>query len=235
MYYKEDEISLDLGDDNFPNLAEEKYNQGYLFGRISPGYMSKTRSLRIDINQFYLNSENRRVLKKFAQDNINLEATELPISKEGYSWKVHKLGKEFYSKRFEDAEFSASKIREIITTPFSFNRLFIFNNKYKAFEEIKVKLETATGFAICFSTDQILHYAFPFYDLDSSLVNNLGMYMMLQAIIWAQMHGLSYCYLGGVTRQADKYKLQFKGLQWHDGDTWRDDIDKLKSILKNIS
>ena len=53
-------------------------------------------------------------------------------------------------------------------------------------------------------------------------------------IAWreAKEKGLKYIYLGSLQRPTDSYKLQFKGMEWFDGEKWQVDISPLKEILK---
>jgi arginyl-tRNA--protein-N-Asp/Glu arginylyltransferase len=213
MYLKTDEkvlSNLDFGNIN------SHYELGYLFGRIEPGYMYKTRSLRINLSEFKTNSENRRILRKF---DLKLNEYNLPLTADSYDWRIHKLGKDFYSKKFSDLQFSASKIRELAKTEHNFNYLQEF-----------LRDGSLVGYCFTFQSNKILHYCYPFYDLSIN-TNNLGMRMMLESILSAESKNLKYVYLGGVTRPADKYKLQFKGLEWFDGELWSKDIELLKGKI----
>ena len=79
----------------------------------------------------------------------------------------------------------------------------------------------------------MLHYSYPFYNLEpKNLKPNLGMSMMLSAIVYAKENNKKYIYLGSFQRPTDTYKLQFKGLEWFDGEKWSDDLEKLKQTLK---
>ncbi len=207
-------ITEKLVDYKIESEIEQSYANGYLFGRIKPGYVYQTRSLRLDLRKFQLNSENRRVLKK---SPVNITLIQLPI-REGYDWRIHKLGKDYYARKFPGIAFSASKIKQMLTSEFHYNKLF------------KYHLDDVVGYVVAMTTENILHYCYPFYDLDHPSPN-LGMAMMINAIIWAQLHGKTYVYLGGANKPSDKYKLQFRGLSWWDGQTWQEDIDLLKQNL----
>ncbi|MBT3539298.1 hypothetical protein HOF40_00720 [Candidatus Parcubacteria bacterium] len=191
------------------------YNEGYAFGRPNKGYMNQTRSMRIDLSKFELSSENRRVLRK--TENLKLEIKDIPYSE--YTWEIGKLAKDFYTKKFGDGTFSANKVKELLTTEHNFNKLFVYSTD-----------EKETGYAICFESNEIFHYSYPFYNLDAD--KNTGMSMMLHAIEYAKEQNKKYIYLGSAQRPGDTYKLQFKGLEWFDGETWSEDLDELKNILK---
>lgn len=215
MYLSWNEKSItDFSDKNIDSL----YNEGFLFTRKGKGEMYQTRSLRIDLSKFELNSENRRVLKHTENLNLNLA----PIPYVDYSWTIHKLGKDFYETKFGEKTFSAQKIKELITDKdkSNFNRLLIYKNS-----------EVALGYCIALETAGLLHYCYPFYELNSD-VKNIGLGMMLKAIVWAKENDKEYVYLGSASRPTDTYKLQFTGIEWFDGKIWQTDLEKLKQEIK---
>ncbi len=129
----------------------------------------------------------------------------------------------------------------------NFNRLFVYDlipseaegspvrsikegNPWTPLRSAQDGVNKPVGYAICFETPSILHYSYPFYDLETS-DKNMGMGMMVRAIQYAKKYGKDYCYLGSAQRRGDTYKLQFKGLEWFDDKTWQTNIDLLKTIL----
>ena len=64
-------------------------------------------------------------------------------------------------------------------------------------------------------------------------MSNVGLGMMLRAILYAKEHGKKYIYLGSATRPTDVYKLQFSGLEWFDGERWKNDLLTLKNLLSH--
>ena len=214
MYLKWDQKTItDFSSENIKIL----YNQGFLFGRLGRGIMDQTRSVRIDLSKFELSSENRRIMKKTA----GLQITNQAIPYHSYDWNIGKLGKDFYDAKFGEKTFSANKIKELLTDnkKSNFNKLLIY----------KSEAETL-GYAICRETDELLHYCYPFYNLKKDFPN-LGLGMMLRAILWAKETNKQYLYLGSAQRPTDTYKLQFEGLEWFDGQRWSDDLIELKHIL----
>lgn len=216
---------------NYLNWAEKKiedfssenicklYDQGYVLTRIDKGVVQQTRSIRVDLGKFQLSSENRRILKKVA--GMVLKRMELPLK--SYSWQLGKLAKDFYDQKFEAGIMSAQKIKEMLSDPAksNFNTLLC----YSLTEEI-------LGYAICYMDNFILHYSYPFYDLERS-PKDLGLGMMITAIEYAKNSGLKYIYLGSLQRPSDTYKLQFKGLEWFDGQKWQTDEKTAKELLKS--
>lgn len=195
------------------------YHEGYVFTRLGKGVMQQTRSLRVDLGKFELTSENRRILRK--TQNLKPITYNLPIK--NYDWRIAKLAKDFYDTKFGPGTMSANKVKELLTDEkkSNFNLLLTYS------------INDPISYAICYENNDLLHYAYPFYELRimNYELSNLGMGMMLKSIIHAQEAEKKYCYLGSATRPADTYKLQFAGLEWWDGKSWETDIQLLKNNL----
>ena len=205
----------DFSDENICAL----YSRGYVFTRKGKGVMQQTRSVRIDLSKFELSSENRRILKRVGE--ISLQPVK-DILKD-YDWSLGKLAKDFYEERFGKGIMSAAKVKEMLTEPAksNFNLLLSYDLKGKI-----------CGYSIIYSNRDILHYSYPFYDADVA-PKDMGLGMMILAILYAKETGKKYVYLGSLQRPSDTYKLQFSGLQWFDGNAWSDDIDMAKGVLTN--
>ena len=89
------------------------YNEGYVFTRLGKDIMDQTRSLRIDLSQFALSSENRRILRK--TEDIALAVVPLPYA--DYHWEIGRMAKSFYGTKFGKGTFSANKVKELLTEP----------------------------------------------------------------------------------------------------------------------
>lgn len=192
------------------------YSEGFVFTRLGKGTMTQTRSVRVNLDKFELSSENKRILRK--TENLKLNTIVLPHP--DYDWHIHKLGVDFYTKKFGEKTFSANKIKELLTDPESnFNLLLQYQEK-----------NLSLGFCICYQNKELLHYGYPFYDLETN-ISNLGIGMMTKAIIWAKEKGLKYVYLGSAQNEKAIYKTQFIGFEWFDGKSWQTNIVELKKIL----
>ena len=223
----------DFSESNINDL----YENGYVFTRIGKGIMQQTRSIRINLNAFDPTSENRRILKK--TDGIILSKTVLPLN--NYDYSLGKLAKDFYDNRFGTGIMSAQKIKEMLTDEKKSNFNFLLNYKTSAIDSTNQVLpeknqpvihsdRSVIGYAICFANSIILHYSYPFYDLNNS-PKDMGLGMMIRAIMHAKETKLKYIYLGSLQRPSDTYKLQFNGLECFDGNLWISDIEKMKQIL----
>ncbi|MDO8509844.1 MAG: hypothetical protein Q7S24_01750 [bacterium] len=199
---------------------ETWYEQGFLFTRVAKGIMKQTRSVRIDLNKFAVSSENRRMLRK--TENLKLDIHTLPYSE--YEWTIGKLGKDFYDTKFGDKTFSANKIKELMTDPgkSNFNTLFRYS-----------LTNQSIGYCVAYQSKNILHYCYPFYNLEKSS-KDTGLGMMIRAVIWAKEQNNKYLYLGSAQRPGDTYKFQFNGIEWFDGKKWNGDIAEIKTLLQNI-
>lgn len=206
----------DFSDDNISDM----YEHGYVFTRIGKGTVQQTRSVRIDLGKFELSSENKRILNRIY--GVELKKITLPIPDDDYDFKIGKLAKDFYQTKFGiGGIMSAQKVKEVLTdsSKSNFNTLL----GYSSGSDI-------LGYAICYENDNVLHYSYPFYDLNTS-PKDMGLGMMTLAIQMAKDSGKKYIYLGSLQRPNDTYKLQFKGLEWFDGEKWSDDLGEVKKIL----
>jgi arginyl-tRNA--protein-N-Asp/Glu arginylyltransferase len=209
LHWKEETIL----DDSTESISR-MYDNGFVFTRLGKGVMHQTRAVRIDLSKFELSSENRRILRK--GEEVILNENVIPFLK--YTWKIGKIAKDFYDKKAGGA-FSVNKIKEIITTPHNFNTLL-------SYTITGVDL----GFAICYKNSDMIHYSYPFYDLDKA-PKDMGLVMMTKIILESQKQGLKYVYLGSLQRPSDVYKLQFSGIEWFDGKDWKSDVEEVKKVL----
>ena len=211
-----EKVVIDFSEKNIAAL----YDQGYVFTRKGKGVMHQTRSVRINLTKFSLSSENRRILKK--AEHLGLIAITLPLGETDYDYTLGKFAKDFYEHKFGAGIMSAVKVKEMLTDSVKSN----FNTMLR-YTDIPSK--NIIGHSICYMNTDILHYSYPFYDLDAPKHTGLG--MMTLAIEFAKEKGLKYVYLGSLQRPADTYKLQFEGLEWFDEKVWSTDYGKVKKIL----
>jgi len=200
MYSKLDSIvHTDVSNDSIEFL----YAKGFVFTRIRKGSLDKVISCRVNLKEFTLTSENRRILKNNA--DLTLKLVTLPY--ESYSWKIGKMGLDFYSQKFGKGIMSANKIKEMFIDPSKSNMNAVFEYAFP-------NTDRPVGYCLAFRTPKIIHYSYPFYDQDQG--KNIGMAMMLKAIVYAKENNFEYIYLGSER----KYKLQFKGVETFDGQKW---------------
>jgi leucyl-tRNA---protein transferase len=245
---------IDFSDEKINSL----YDEGYVFTRVGKGVMRQTRSIRIDLSKFELSSENRRVLKK--TEDLRLKIEDLPygdyhwlIGKLAKDFYDTKFGEgTFSANKVKELMTDESKS--------NFNLLiqYVIPSEGSEATEVEESLlianttlntskrdpstsslrdsgrdDNTVGYAICYETKKLLHYSYPFYILQATgyTLPNIGLGMMLHAILYAKEQNEKYIYLGSAQRPTDVYKLQFKGLEWFDGNNWKTDLEELKNIL----
>lgn len=202
MYLKWDEQTItDFSAENIDTM----YNRGFVFTRPSEGHMEQTRSVRIDLSAFELSSENRRILRK--TEGLELHVQTLPLT--DYDWTIGKLAKDFYETKFGPGVFSANKVKELLTAGRKdFNRLFVYTLN-----------DESVGYCIAVETPEIIHYSYPFYNLEAA-PKDTGLGMMTRSILSAKENGKKYIYLGSAQRETDTYKFQFSGIEIFEKSEW---------------
>jgi hypothetical protein len=196
------------------------YENGFLPSRIREDLYYLARGLRINLQEFVLSSENRRILRK--TDYLSMYTS--TAADFNYDYRIAKLGKDFFDSKFGKGTMSAYKIKWLFTSG-AYSHVFVYQDKAK---------ENTIGYCVGMMLSGILHYAYPFYDT-SYTDQNMGMGMMLRAIITAQQQGLKYAYLGTVYTEASLYKTQFKGCEYFTGFGWNSDVDELKQLIRSSS
>jgi len=194
------------------------YNLGFLASRINKDFFYLARNLRVDLNKFKLTSENRRIKRK--TEYIKFEV--IPMDQVRYLHSIGKLASDFY-KKFKN-NITANSIRKTILNKY-FTHLFVFmdsTNKH------------IFGYCIANIDDEIIHYAYPFYEIDY-FEKNAGMGMMLKVLEYAHQLNKKYFYLGTIYTKESLYKLQFEGLEYFTGFKWSENLDELKNLIENPS
>ncbi len=216
MYLKWDEQTIK---DFSPENINTMYDRGFVFTRPSEGHMEQTRSVRIDLSAFELSSENRRILRK--TEGLELHVQTLPLI--DYDWTIGKLAKDFYETKFGPGVFSANKVKELlIAGRKDFNRLFVYTLNGES-----------VGYCIAVETPEIIHYSYPFYNLET-VPKDMGLGMMTRAILSTKENGKKYIYLGGLQRQSDTYKLQFNSIEWFSDNKWFKQNKNTERAIENI-
>ncbi len=182
---------------------EKLYEQGYVLTRLPKYTFHQTRSARINLENFNLSSENRRILRK--NEGLEIVKEKIPFTK--YSWQIGKMAKDFYTEKFGPKIMSANKIKELLTVKdkSGFNTLLVY----------KIKNEIV-GYALCLETENFLHYSYPFYKTEIS--KDLGLGMMISAVNLTKTENKKFIYLGSLQRPTDIYKFQFIGFEWFNGE-----------------
>ena len=195
------------------------YENGFLPIRSLPNVYYLCRGLRVDLSQFGLSSENRRILKK----TENFSAQLIPLSQFNYDVQVQKLCRDYAEQRLGKDSFPVPAIRSVFIGQV-YNQVFIFKDQD----------QKPVGYAVCFTNEKFLQYAHAFYDLNF-LKESLGARMILEAVNWAKENNRQYAYLGTCYDEGALYKTEFSGVEFFNGFAWSRNLEELKALIKRES
>jgi hypothetical protein len=200
---------------------DEIYDKGFVPFCSS---FKMTRSVRVNISKFNLNSENRRVLR--IAESYHLKSNIVEIKKCNFIYDDYFISDciEFAKKHYVDGgELSKNKLISIYENPL-ITHVFTLEDE---------SLQYPVGTVFLCKHANLIHYWHAFYD--SKLVKNqhlpLGKYLMLSVISKSSELKCKYIYLGAAYDRHDLYKVNdWNGLEWWNGNFWDNDIKLLKKM-----
>lgn len=198
----------------------EIYGQGYLPYSGSPeakGVFYMARSARVPLKNFSLNSENRRVAKKFDGCFVRgARSVQEFLRDEG--------AVSFCLAYFEKKHGAGVMPRE---------RLMIILDS-GLFDEI-ITYHTPEGAPVAYVCEvrepSFSHFWYSFYDL-SYARQSLGMWLMIDSAREAKRRGAEYFYVGTVYNAKALYKTAFGNLEFWSGSAWVADANTLKELAR---
>jgi len=193
----------------------EIYEMGFLPVRSIKNLYYLCRSVRVNLDKFQISSENRRILRKTKDYHWRL----IKLDRFDYTPKIQKTCKDWFGGRFGKGKISAAAVRKIFRGGI-FTHVFVWSLKGKT-----------VGYAIVFIGDNLLHYAHVFTD-PSLAKSNLGVRMMLQAVLWAKENKKKYAYLGSCYLKSTLYKTEYAGVEFFNGYSWSGNLEELKYLLE---
>ena len=206
-----------------PSDLPSAYAQGFLpySGDINLAadifYMA--RSVRVDLKNFADTSENRRIDRKIAELNIEMQLIKKPealVNSEDFLNFCMRNADE----RFSAGSMNVERMRYIVNRSY-FTHLFIFKNA-----------EKILGYVFAVLENDMLHYWFGFYDLDYAHFS-IGKWMMWRTIKWAEAQKLNHVYLGTAYFSKALYKVRdHKGIEFFDCTSWNADTKLLKMLCE---
>ena len=207
---------LEAGDD-----IAKLYTLGYLpysGTRDAKGLFYMCRSGRIYLPDFELDSESRRVAKKFesfTRETISFK--EFPIDA---AWKQFWL--DYFARAHGPSVMSAERLDFILD--------FGIISQVGVYRDTK---GVVCGYSLEVATETMTHDWFHAWapELDKS---SFGMYVLMDIGRAAKARGAEYYYCGTVYANSSgaSYKTNLPGLEYWDGGTWVRDVKQLKSRLK---
>ena len=200
------------------NSPEDNYQQGFLPQRNNSQFWYSDTSCRSNLNNFQLNSENRRIVNKTEEFSFKL----IPLSEFKFTADVQKQIFSWLKELTWD--FPVSSVKTIFTNHI-FNYVYIWKDKENQI----------VAYSICYFSQDISHIAYVFYDPQYSH-GNLPIRLVIQTIIDSHNKNLKYCYLGRFSSTTGYYKRNMPGFEYFNKNNWikynnSSTINDLKSTI----
>ncbi|MFQ5652731.1 MAG: hypothetical protein ACE5IY_22590 [bacterium] len=175
------------------------------------------RQVRVDLGQFRLSSENRRILRKCNGIDYQL----VPRHEFDFCTRWRE-----FCKNYADIKFG----KDVMT----YKRLdALFESVLVS--HLLVFTDTATGENVGLVTlycekEKFAYYTYSFYDLNY-YARNLGMYIMTSAVDHFARSQMKYIYLGTCYSRTALYKTQFSGAEFFNGFKWSTNLKELRYLI----
>lgn len=202
----------------FPEKNEplhKLYELGFMPSKGSPPRFYLSRSIRVNLSYFTPSSENRRILRK--NDDIELEI--IPRKEFKLTDECINMCLKCSSERFGSHVMTSDRLRGIFES--------LHTTHFFCFRRNNVVVGIV---ATMFDPPYFAHYNFAFYDVDIDL-KSIGLYMMTSFLRYLQSINIQYAYLGTCYSRRALYKTQFKGCEFYTGTRWSSDLDELKYLI----
>jgi arginyl-tRNA--protein-N-Asp/Glu arginylyltransferase len=194
------------------------FNRGFLPASREFAHFYLCRQVRVDLSQFSLSSENRRIMRKCEDIRYRL----MPRAQFDYTpaWREFckhyadiKFGKDVMTYQRLDSLFNSKIVTHIL--------LFTDGAANGDVGIVTLYLEKKT----------MAYYYYSFYDLNY-YDRNLGMFMMTSAVELFANEKFGYVYLGSCYSRNAMYKTQFSGAEFFNGCHWSQDFKELKYLIQ---
>ncbi len=214
--------------ENLKDLSEI-YEGGYLPYTGSPdleNHFYFCRSARINLEKFKQNSENKRVLKKQTKIFTKKFFANFQTIPKELGAKVFEMYLNYFHKIHGEKVMGKKRLELILNSQYQ-NKNVLYFEKTESDEEVLVG-------GMIMVTDlkkQNMHVWYLGYEQEYKNTG-FGIWMFLEQIEAAKNEGYKYFYLGTCYGEKAKYKLNFEGLEYFDGNVWVCDIKRLKELIK---
>jgi len=194
------------------------FDRGFLPGSPELDRFYLGRSLRVDRTRYRPSSENRRILRKGAQFQVDL----VPRTQFDYHEDRRRAWKRFADRRFGEDVMTFERLDRLMRGPV-INHLLVCREASTGAE---------VGAALLFLQEpRMAYYYYAFYHLDR-LGQNLGMFMMTAAVELFVSRSINHLYLGTCYSERALYKTQFAGMEFFNGNRWSSNLDELKYLVR---
>jgi arginine-tRNA-protein transferase len=179
-----------------------------------------TRGLRINLANFVVSSEIRRIARKAEPFQVNFEL----FDKSHFLHDSHfnKFCTQYAAERFKGGHMNEKRWSYLLKRNCG-THIFSF--------QIERQI---VGYVLAGIDEKSVHYWFSFFDTNYLEHFPIGKYMMASIIQWAQENEKTHVYLGTCYGPHSLYKARdFKGAEFFDGSGWNPDIAVLKTWCKS--
>lgn len=193
---------------------DELLRQGFIPSRARVGLWYLARSMRINLKDFQISSENRRVIKNTSDFTYQIKQTgdwRLPPAE--LAWVID------FAEQKTGGAFAVSSIKRVFEQRLS-TVVFVWRDSSGK----------TVGYVPVMQTDRAVFYWLAFYKPEL-FKSGLGSRMMLEVLDWAQGDGKAFGYLGTVYSNSSLYKTNFSGWEFFNGWQWSSDKELLKYLI----
>ncbi len=197
------------------------YNLGYLpysGAQNVENIFYMARSLRVSLEGWELNSENRRINKRFLD---LLERKVVPFHE--FNWHDETFI-QFCLDYFANRHGANIMPRERL--------LYILQSRLITEIVVYSHAGKDIGYVYVVTDANMAHFWYSFYDL-SYANQSLGLWLMIDVLAWSQETGKNHVYLGTAYGEKGLYKTNFNNLEYWNGRDWVSNIGLLKERCRN--
>lgn len=205
----------------FPEAGEtpaDFFERGFLPASPDLSRFYLCRNIRVQLGQFELSSENRRILRKGA----GILSEIVPRTEFDYTEARRHSWKTYADQRFGEDVMGFTRMDRLMNSPV-ISHLLVYRE-----EATGKELGTAL---LYLEPDRVAYYYFAFYDL-AAFQRSLGMFMMTSAVQHFANIGYGAIHLGTCYSERALYKTQFAGVQFCNGAGWSANLDELKFLIR---
>lgn len=178
------------------------------------------RSVRVNLSEFRVSSENRRVLRKAERFRLLSVVPLADCRALVESDAFLDFCCAYADRRFKGGSMSRRRLAFVLSRT-SATHLFTFVDG-------SANNDRVVAYVVANHCGSSLHFWFSFFDCDD-LASNLGIYAMLSVILWCKERSLKHIYLGTGYGAKALYKIRnFAAIEWFDANAWSCDVAELK-------
>ncbi len=201
------------------DYLQDIYDAGFLPYSGTPEltnifYMA--RSLRINLPDWELNSENRRIYRKFEGQLEQQTQTKHLIDITNETFLT--FCEDYFSQRHGATIMPRERLKLVLETVTD-----IVTYKHN---------DKLVGYVFLVNDEDMSHYWYSFYDLDYAN-QSLGLWMMTDCAIQAKKQGKQHFYLGTAYSEKGIYKTNYDNLEYWNGQQWSQEINLLRDRCRS--